>query len=86
MESIMIYGVVTILVWAISLTVAFFLIRFAVRANEQIRILKEISDKQSALINTMMSVDRRLEIKDALEGSVKSDKDYLAEAREKAGG
>lgn len=41
--------------WLLGLIVAFFVIRYAVRANEQISLLKSISEKQNAQIDLLLS-------------------------------
>ncbi len=42
--------------WAISLIITFYIIRGAVRANEQIEILKSINEKQNAQIDLLISL------------------------------
>ncbi|HFE9266285.1 TPA: YebO family protein [Raoultella ornithinolytica] len=60
----------------IDLVIWYFLNRGSVRANDQIAILKEISEKQSAQIDLLISMVHKKE---------EPEKDYLEEARKKAG-
>lgn len=60
----------------IDLVIWYFLNRGSVRANDQIAMLKEISKKQSAQIDLLIAIAHK---KEELE------KDYLEEARKKAG-
>lgn len=50
--------------------------RSSVRANEQIKILQEINEKQSEQINLLISIAHKKD---------EPEKDYLEEARRKAG-
>ncbi|HBR2054593.1 TPA: hypothetical protein L9M74_005494, partial [Klebsiella pneumoniae] len=54
----------------------YFLNRGSVRANDQIAMLKEISEKQSAQIDLLIALAHKKE---------EPEKDYLEEARKKAG-
>lgn len=60
----------------IDLVIWYFLNRGSVRANDQIAMLKEISEKQSAQIDLLITLAHRKE---------EPEKDYLEEARKKAG-
>ncbi|HIA3472568.1 TPA: YebO family protein [Escherichia coli] len=60
----------------IDLVIWYFLNRGSVRANDQIAMLKEISEKQSAQIDLLISLAHKKE---------EPEKDYLEEARKKAG-
>lgn len=86
MDSMSGFWAITIFTWVIGLAISFFLIRFAVRADEQISILKEISAKQSELIKAMTPA-QHLEPEKAIESKndSKTDAEYLAEARRKHG-
>ncbi|MBO2029370.1 hypothetical protein J4734_16285 [Klebsiella pneumoniae] len=57
----------------IDLVIWYFLNRGSVRANDQIAMLKEISEKQSAQIDLLI----------ALAHKKRNQKDYLEEARKK---
>lgn len=46
---------ITIFAWVIGFVITFFLIRFAVRANEQVALLKTISEKQNAQIDLLIA-------------------------------
>ncbi|MFV9084522.1 YebO family protein [Serratia fonticola] len=86
MDSMSGFWAITIFTWVIGLAITFFLVRFAVRADEQISILKEISAKQSELIKAMVPVKQSAPertIQPADDG--KTDAEYLAEARRKHG-
>ncbi|WP_261153657.1 YebO family protein [Serratia ficaria] len=74
------FWTITIVSWVVGLAISFFLVRMAVRANDQINLLKEISDKQTKIIEAL-TVKTELSTKDA----AKSDDDYLEEARKRAG-
>ncbi|WP_261119027.1 YebO family protein [Serratia ficaria] len=73
------FWTITIVSWVVGLAISFFLVRMAVRANDQINLLKEISDKQTKIIEAL-TVKAELSTKDA----AKSDDDYLEEARKRA--
>ncbi|MBH8480178.1 YebO family protein [Klebsiella quasipneumoniae] len=60
----------------IDLVIWYFLNRGSVRANDQIAMLKEISEKQSAQIDLLIELAHKKE---------EPEKDYLEEARKKAG-
>lgn len=60
----------------IDLVIWYFLNRGSVRANDQIAMLKEISEKQSAQIDLLIVLAHKKE---------EPEKDYLEEARKKAG-
>ena len=60
----------------IDLVIWYFLNRGSVRANDQIAMLKEISEKQSAQIDLLIALAQKKE---------EPEKDYLEEARKKAG-
>ncbi|APM58670.1 hypothetical protein BB789_10045 [Klebsiella pneumoniae] len=60
----------------IDLVIWYFLNRGSVRANDQIAMLKEISEKQSAQIDLLITLAHKKE---------EPEKDYLEEARKKAG-
>ncbi|HBW8069786.1 YebO family protein [Klebsiella pneumoniae] len=60
----------------IDLVIWYFLNRGSVRANDQIAMLKEISEKQSAQIYLLIALAHKKE---------EPEKDYLEEARKKAG-
>jgi len=45
-----------VLGWVVSLIIAFYIIRSAVRANEQIAILNSINEKQNAQIDLLISL------------------------------
>ncbi|HIF0590601.1 TPA: YebO family protein [Klebsiella pneumoniae] len=60
----------------IDLVIWYFLNRGSVRANDQIAMLKEISEKQSAQIDLLTALAHKKE---------EPEKDYLEEARKKAG-
>ncbi|SAQ56900.1 YebO family protein [Klebsiella grimontii] len=60
----------------IDLVIWYFLNRGSVRANDQIAMLKEISEKQSAQIDLLIALAHKKE---------EPEKDYLEEARKKAG-
>ncbi|MDG0574176.1 MULTISPECIES: YebO family protein [Klebsiella] len=60
----------------IDLVIWYFLNRGSVRANDQIAMLKEISEKQSAQIDLLIALANKKE---------EPEKDYLEEARKKAG-
>ncbi|HDE2408958.1 YebO family protein [Klebsiella pneumoniae] len=60
----------------IDLVIWYFLNRGSVRANDQIAMLKEISEKQSAQIDLLIALAYKKE---------EPEKDYLEEARKKAG-
>ncbi|GKM01292.1 MULTISPECIES: YebO family protein [Klebsiella] len=60
----------------IDLVIWYFLNRGSVRANDQLAMLKEISEKQSAQIDLLITLAHRKE---------EPEKDYLEEARKKAG-
>ncbi|MCW2479742.1 YebO family protein [Candidatus Symbiopectobacterium sp. NZEC135] len=60
----------------IDLFIWYLLNRSSVRANEQIRILQEINEKQSAQIDLLISIVHKKD---------EPEKDYLEEARRKAG-
>ncbi|EPO5453432.1 TPA: YebO family protein [Klebsiella pneumoniae] len=60
----------------IDLVIWYFLNRGSVRANDQIAMLKEISEKQSAQIDLLIALVHKKE---------EPEKDYLEEARKKAG-
>lgn len=49
------FYVILVFLWIISLVITFFIIRYAVRANEQISILKAISEKQNTQIDLLLS-------------------------------
>lgn len=72
------FWTITIASWIVGLAISFFLVRMAVRANEQINLLKEISDKQTKIIEALTG-------KTELEPNqvAKSDDDYLEEARKR---
>ncbi|CAI1257839.1 Uncharacterised protein [Serratia liquefaciens] len=74
------FWTMTIISWIVGLAISFFLVRMAVRANEQINLLKEISDKQTKIIEAL-TVKAELPPQKA----AKSDDDYLEEARKRAG-
>ncbi|RRF47724.1 hypothetical protein EAO14_27670 [Klebsiella pneumoniae] len=59
----------------IDLVIWYFLNRGSVRANDQIAMLKEISEKQSAQIDLLIALAHKRGTR----------KDYLEEARKKAG-
>ncbi|EAY4841067.1 hypothetical protein HU53_08840 [Salmonella enterica] len=73
--------------WLLGLIIAFFVIRYAVRANEQIEILKEIGKKQNAQIDLLIAISHKKDgDQEKVESSKKkTDEDYLEEARRKAG-
>ncbi|EBC2559924.1 hypothetical protein LSY66_004657 [Salmonella enterica] len=72
--------------WLLGLIIAFFVIRYAVRANEQIEVLKEISKKQNVQIDLLLAVSHKDGIQEQGRNSEKkTDEDYLEEARRKAG-
>ncbi|EFV3660654.1 YebO family protein [Salmonella enterica] len=72
--------------WLLGLIIVFFVIRYAVRANEQIEILKEISKKQNAQIDLLIAISHKDGIQEQGEASKKkTDEDYLEEARKKSG-
>ena len=60
----------------IDLVIWYFLNRGSVRANDQIAMLKEISEKQSAQIDLLIALTHKKD---------EPEKDYLEEARKKAG-
>ncbi|MCE9941636.1 YebO family protein [Serratia liquefaciens] len=74
------FWTITIISWIVGLAISFFLVRMAVRANEQINLLKEISDKQTKIIEAL-TVKAELPTQKV----AKSDDDYLEEARKRAG-
>ncbi|PWY09684.1 YebO family protein [Citrobacter koseri] len=49
------FYVILAVFWLLGLIIAFFVIRYAVRANEQINLLKSISEKQNAQIDLLLS-------------------------------
>ncbi|HBE9079084.1 TPA: hypothetical protein KNG91_002006 [Serratia fonticola] len=80
------FWAITIFTWVVGLVITFFLVRFAVRADEQISILKEISAKQSELIKAMVPVKPVATEKTTQPmDDGKTDAEYLAEARRKHG-
>lgn len=73
------FWVITIISWVIGLAISFFLVRMAVRANDQINLLKEISDKQTRIIESLTDRNGSTENK-----TTKTDDEYLEEARKRA--
>lgn len=76
--------------WLITIAIAFYVIRSATRANEQVSLLKELLIRQDAIIKAVTNPDplRSDEIKGQSEKSkepTKTDEDYLIEARKRAG-
>lgn len=45
--------------WLINLIIAFYLLRVSVRANEQVKALKEINKKQDAQIDLLIQIAHR---------------------------
>ncbi|ECG8864683.1 hypothetical protein FOE70_02325 [Salmonella enterica] len=80
------FYVILAVFWLLGLIIAFFVIRYAVRANEQIEVLKEISKKQNVQIDLLLAVSHKDGIQEQGSNSEKkTDEDYLEEARRKAG-
>lgn len=73
------FWTITIISWIVGLAISFFLVRMAVRANDQINLLKEISDKQTKIIDALT-----VKAAQAPKEAFKSDDDYLEEARKRA--
>ncbi|MDE9595750.1 YebO family protein [Citrobacter freundii] len=45
--------------WLINLIIVFYLLRVSVRANEQVKALKEINKKQDAQIDLLIQIAHR---------------------------
>lgn len=53
--------IVLIICFILGLVISFFLIRASVRANEQVKILQEINEKQNAQIDLLISIAHKPE-------------------------
>ncbi|EMA4770050.1 hypothetical protein U3C68_003885 [Cronobacter sakazakii] len=83
------YYVLLIISWLITIAIAFYVIRAATRSDEQVLLLKKIIEGQERIISgSAQKTNAKDEIKaepSKPESAVKSDEDYLLEARKKAG-
>ena len=83
------FWMITILSWVAGLAISFFLVRIAVRSDEQVSLLKAMNDKQTKQIDllTQLLNGKAADVSNPspADRHVKTDAEYLAEARAKAG-
>lgn len=83
------YYVVLIFSWLVTIAIGFIVIRKATRADEQISLLKNVIEKQEKLLQALAQPvikesDHPAPLNENY-SEVKSDDQYLLEARKKAG-